>query len=377
MKKIFLPFSLLFCTWFSVKAQDATLLYDEGVKLKEQNKSAAAAEKFKQAIQLKAGYTEALYELGWCRNDLKDYKGAIEVLRQALPVWNTVPKLFFELGYAHEKTGSTDSAVFYYNKCLELKPDYTNAFKQLGYIAYQNDDNAGALKHFIKYESLVKSPITDYVFWYRKGFMQNALKDYSAAKTTLLKSLVYKTDYINTYLELGFSCSRLKENDEAIRYYTKAIEMDPKNHVGYNGIGEVYRDNIKNRPVAMEWYKKTLDINPSERKANYGVGYCLNSLGKYSEAIPYLKTAIVMESTYTAAFVELGYSFYSLGNYTDAMTNLDKAISLSPQNENSRYYKGLIYISKKDKANAERMVTELKSLNSKNAALLEEKVNKM
>jgi len=377
MKKIFFQLSFFFVTCFSVKAQDATLLYNEGVKLKDQKKSAAAAEKFKQAIQLKAGYTEAFYELGWCRNDLKDYKGAIEVLRQALAVWKTVPKLFFELGFAHEKTENTDSAVFYYNKCLELKPDYTNAFKQLGYIAYQNDDNAGALKHFIKYESLVKDPITDYLFWYRKGFVQNALKDYSAAKISLLKSLEYKTNYINTYLELGFSASRRKENDEAISYYKKAIEMDPKNHVGYNGIGEVYRDNIKDRTVAIEWYKKTLDINPSERKANYGVGYCLNSQGKYTEAIPYLKTAIVMESTYTAAFVELGYSFYGLGNYTDAMTNFDKAISLNPQNENSRYYKGLIYISKKDKANAQRMVTELKSLSSKNAALLEEKVNKM
>jgi len=33
--------------------------------------------------------------------------------------------------------------------------------------------------------------------------------------------------------------------------------------------GEVYRDNKKDRPEAMAWYKKTLTLNPDERKANY------------------------------------------------------------------------------------------------------------
>lgn len=84
-----------------------------------------------------------------------------------------------------------------------------------------------------------------------------------------------------------------------------------------------------------------------------------------------------MEATYTAAYVELGYSYYMTGNNADAMTNLNKAISLNPKNENSRYYKGLIYINQKDKINALKMVEELKLLNSKNAVLLQASVDKM
>ncbi len=377
MRKLFflLPLFIGLCT--IAEAQDARALYEEGVKLKDQKKTAAAAEKFKQAIELRPGYTEALYELGWCRNDGKDYKAAIEVLRQVMPVWSDVYKANFELGYAFEKTSDSDSALFYYNRCIEINPDNANVYKQLGNIAYQNDENEEALKNYMLYEERVKVPITDYLHWYRKGFLKNALKDYASAKPSLLKSLEFKTDYINTYLELGFSCARLKEDEQAIGYYKKAIEMDPKSHIGYNGIGEVYRDNKKDRVTAMEWYKKTLGINPRERKANFGMGYCLNSEGKYSEAIPYLKVAIEMEKTYTAAYVELGYSYYRAGSNTEAMSYLKEAVKLNPQNENSRYYMGLIYINQKDKTNAQRMVDELKLIGSKNTASLQEKVNKM
>ena len=368
---------LLFYASFRVVAQDAITLYQEGLQLKEQKKMKEASEKFKQAAQQKKDYTEALYELGWCRNDLKDYAGAIQALRQAMPLMRDTYKTNFELGYAFEKTGSFDSAIYYYNRCLLINSSNASVHKQLGYVAYQQEDYPKAMEHFVNYEKVVKTPVSDYLYWYRKGFMQNAEKNYTGSKSSLQKSLEFKADYLNTHLELGFACKNLKESDDAISWYNKAIAIDPKSHIPYNGIGEVYRDNIKDMDMAMRWYQKALDINPNERKANYGKGYCLNSKGSYNEAIPYLRKAIEMEDTYTAAYVELGYSYYKTGNIVDAMTNYNYAIALSPKNENSRYYKGLIYISQKDKANARKMVDELKSLNSKNAASLEERVNKM
>jgi superkiller protein 3 len=377
MRIVFLLGVYLLGISFSSKSQEPTALYQDGVRFKEQKKITEAVDKFTQAIQLQPGYTEALYELGWCRNDLKDYKGALEALRQTLPAWNNIPKVFFEMGYALEKTGFTDSAIISYNKCLSIKPDYSLAFKQLGYIYYQKSEMNSAVENFAKYEANAKSPITDYLFWYRKGFCLNALKKYTEAKPALQKSLEFKSDYANTLLELGFACSRSIEEDQAIVYYNKAIELDPKSHIGYNGIAEVYRDYKKDITLAMVWYQKTLSMNAGERKANFGMGYCLNSNSKFSDAVPYLKKAIEKEDTYTAAYVELGYSYYKLANYTDAMSNLDRALYLNPQNETSRYYKTLIYISQSDRVNAQKMVEELRTLNSKHTATLQEQVNKM
>jgi tetratricopeptide (TPR) repeat protein len=283
--------------------------------------------------------------------------------------------VYFELAYAFEKSGKTDSAISEYHRCLELKPDYASAFKQLGYIAYNKGDNNEALEQFKKFEGASKQEIKDYLYWYRKGFLLNAVKDYTGAKTALHQSLVYKNDYSSTYLELGFAATKLKQDEEAINHYKKAIEIDPKSHIPYNGIAEVYRDNKRDMAEAMTWYRKTLDMNPGERKANFGMGYCHNATGKYNEAIAYLKKAIEKEPDYTAAYVELGYSYYKIGKYPDAIDHLNKAISLNPKNENARYYATLVYIVLKNKAMAQKMVDELKELSSKHVSDLQAKVN--
>jgi tetratricopeptide (TPR) repeat protein len=375
MKTYLLPAIICMAVAGPVAAQDATALYDEGVKLKKAGKSAEAIKKFEQAVELKPDYTAATYEMGWCLNDVKKYDAAIVSLRKVRSVWPPTAKVFFELGYAFEKTLQYDSAIASYNQCLEVNPTYRAVNKQLGYIAYTREQNEKALEYFGKYEDIVKDSITDYLYWYRKGFCFNATKNYANALPALEKSMRYKTDYINTYLELGFASSRLKRDDDAIAYYKKAIEIDPKYHVGYNGIGEVYRDYKKDMNEAMNWYKKTLAVVANERKACFGMGYCLNNQSKYSEAIPYLRTAIEKEQTYTAAYVELGYAYYKTGMASDAIINLNKAISLNPANENSRYYLTLLYVDKKDKAKAQQMVDELKKLSSKHVATLQPKVN--
>lgn len=375
MKKI--SSIILFFTALAANGQDATTLYNEGVALKDAKKSKEALEKFKAAIALKPDYTAAFYEMGWCQNDTRNYDGAMASLRKARTVWSSIPKVHFELGYAFEKLNLLDSAIQSYNKCLFYKADYSLAFKQLGVIAYSKDDYVTALDYFAKYEAATKNPITDYMYWYRKGFMNNAQKNYDGAKIALLRSLENKKDYANTYLELGFAASRLKQGDEAINYFNQAAALEPASHVPYNGIGEVYRDVKKDIDKAIEWYKKSLTVKKDERKACFGLGYCYNSKGQFTEAIPYLKKAIEQEATYTAAYVELGYSYYRTNNNIQAATNYKKALQLNPTNENARYYMGLMYIDEKNKAKAQQMVDELKELNSKNAASLQEKVNKM
>ena len=377
MKCKVLLISFLLAITSSSFAQTAKELYEEGLQLRKDGKSKEAIERFKRAIVLKPDYTDALYEMSWCQNETKDYSGAIQSLRKVRQEWSAVAKVHFELGYAFEKSSQNDSATASYKRCLAINNEYSLAWKQLGLMAYQADDAKTALEHFAKYEAAAKNPITDYLYWYRKGFCYNGIKDFNNAKTALFKSLEYKKDYLNTYLELGFACSRLKEDEIAISYYKKAIEIDPKSHIPYNGIGEVYRDNKKDFAEAMLWYQKVLSMNPNERKANFGIGYCLNATGKFEDAINYLKRAIENEKDYVAAFVELGYSCHKTGRNTEALTSLNKAISLSPKNENARYYACLVYISMSDKSNAQRMVDELKVLSSRHAAGLQEKVNKM
>jgi tetratricopeptide (TPR) repeat protein len=359
-------------------AQDAEKLYKEGLQLKTDKKTALALENFKKAVALKTGYTDAQYEMGWCYNDLANYKEAIIILKEVRKSWSTIPKVYFELGYALAKDKQYDSAKLAFYKCLDLKPSYSDVYKQMAYLEYERSNYIEALVFFNKQLAISPDGGKNYIFWYRKGFCENAQKQYEPAIVSLQNALLYKPTYTNTYLELGFAKTKLKnDNYGAIAYFKEAIKLEPKNHISYNGIAEVYRDNIKNCDSALYWYDLTLGINLRERKANYGIAYCLNGKGQYKDAIPYLNTAVKEEPTYNAAFVELGYSHYKLQNWTDAEVNLKKAIQLAPDNHNAHYYLCTMYIAQKRKDDALREVEELNRLNSKYAVDLKVKILKL
>ncbi len=370
---------LFFCLFLfpaQVFSQNAAEIYEQGLTLKKNKKTKEALVKFQEALKLNPSYYQAQYEIGWCYNDLQNYAAAITALRSVRKEMSTIAKLYFELGYAFEKSAQYDSARANYEKCKSLKPDYSNINKRIGYCYYSQDKHELALSKFIEHSNQ-KAVDSDYVYWYRRGYTENALKKFEDAIKSLTYSKLYKDDYLNTYLELGFANSKLKQDEVAIGYFNKAMELDPKSHVPYNGIAEIYRDNKKDMIKAMEWYQKTLTLKPNERKACFGIGYCLNSQQKYAEAVSYLTKAIEQENIYTAAYVELGYSYYKLGKNTEAETHFLKAISLNPSNENARFYLGYLYISQNNKQKAQQMANELKSLNSKNAAPLQEKINKL
>lgn len=377
MKTTHLPLAIVLFMSVAAGAQEAAAVYNEGKSLREQGRKTEAIEHFKKAVSMDPGYVEARYELAWTQNDIKDYSNALVNLRQVRNAWPGTVKVYFELGYAFEKLALYDSAMAAYKMCIQIKPDYASAYRQLGYVHYQKKEEGLALDNFKKFEEYTKTPSKDYIYWYRKGFSCNAVKDYNAALIALQQSVDIKQDYLNTWLERGFALSRLKRDDEAIADYKKAIGIDPKSHIAYNGIGEVYRDNKKDNDQAIYWYQKALEVTPKERKACFGIGYCLNSQGKFSEAIPYLQQAIESEATYTAAYTELGYSFYKTSRLDDAVTQFRKAISLSPANENARYYLALLYIDQKDKAKATQVLDELKKLSSKHAASIQAKVDGM
>lgn len=360
-------------------AQTAESLYNEGVQLKKEQKIKEAIVKFKAALQLNPDYTHALYESAWCYNDIKEYDNALTNLNKAAITWTHTPKLFYERAYAYQMKEQYKEALDDYFKVRELNPDYTNINKKIGDIYYFEQKYSNAILYYEKQEQVSTATVlnADYLYWYRRGYTYNALKQYEKAIISLQKSVQLKNDYLSTYLELGFAYNKLKKTDEAITQFQQAVNLNPNDHVAYNGIAEVYRDNIKDCDKAIEWYNKTLKVKANERKANYGIGYCLNNKGNYTEAKFFLKAAIATEPTYTAAYSDLGYSEYMTGNNNEAIIQLNKALELNPQSANALYYKALVLIAQKDKQAATGVYEKLHTVHQAYAEKIKERLDKM
>ena len=356
-------------------AQTATQYYEEGIKLQDQDKHAEAIASFKKAIVKDPNYKEALYSAGWNSNEIKKYSDALAYLQKAKTLWPNEAKVYLELGYAYENLDKKTEAIDNYNKCLSIDDGYSLAYKYLGILYYDDYNYKNALTNINSYIEL-KPDTKDDDIYYRKGVSENELEQYNDALVSIKKANDLKPNNVKFLNELGYTYYMLKNTDDALRNYNKALSLDAKSTTALNGIADVSRKLKKETEEAIRLYRKTLEVNPKNTKANYWIGWCYNELEKPSEAIPYLKKVIAEDDKYTSAYTELGYCDYSLKNYDEALVNFKKAMAIE-KTELGLYYTGLCYVEKKQKPDAVKMMNELKGMDSEYAEKLQKLIDKM
>lgn len=356
-------------------AKTALQYYDEGIDLQDKEKYVEALAAFKKAIAKNPNYKEALYSAGWTSNELKNYTESLTYLLKAKSLWPTEAKVYLELGYAYEKLNKKTDAIETYNKCLSIQHDYSLAYKYLGSLYYDDGNYKKALENlesYIEYEPDTR----DADVYYRKGVSENELEKYNDALASLNKANELTPNNVKFINELAYSHYLLERTEDALKNYDKAFSIDPQSLTAANGRADVYRKLKKDPAQAIKLYAKALEINSKNIKANYWTGWCYNELGKYDEAIPYLKKVIELDDKYVSAYTELGYIDYALKNYDDALDHFKKAFAIE-KTALTLYYTGLCFIGKTDKASALKMVTDLKAMNSEYADDLQKLIDKM
>lgn len=369
---IFLFFVL---TTHIAAAQSATQHYNEGIKLQDQEKYSQALVSFKKAIAINPNYKEALYSAGWCSIELKKYNEALPYLQKAKILWPKEAKVFLEIGYASEMLGKKNDAIDNYNKCLSLNPGYALAYQYLSSLYFDEQEYKKALENFDSY-IIYEPDVTNYEIYYKKGYCENELGKYNEAIVSLNRANELNANDAKTYNELGYAYTKLKNADDAIKNFNKSLEINGKSFYATNGLGDVYKDLKKNVAEALKYYLRAVDIEPGNKKSNYWAGWCYNDMGKNNDAVPFLKKAIEADGKYVNAITELGYSDYALQNYDDALAQFKKAIAIE-KTDLSVYYSGLCYVGMKQKNDALKMYNDLKEMNSDYADKLKKKIDDM
>lgn len=86
--------------------------------------------------ELKYFKLRALYGIAKTQQDLGQYQEALTNYRKLLEVEPRFSQAFFNQAYIKQfKQNELDSAVYYYNKCVDVNPEYVDAWHNLG-LAY-------------------------------------------------------------------------------------------------------------------------------------------------------------------------------------------------------------------------------------------------
>ena len=202
----------------------------------DQEGNEAAVDLLSRSVEVDPSFVVAAYTLGVVHSSLGNRWKAAAQFRAATQLDPSYPEPYKALGdlYLSQPRRLFDQAVEAYNKAIELRPFYADAFVGLGDAKAAKSDTDGAIAAYQK--ALVYNPVNPRVH-------MSLGKIYYGEK-----GLYY----------------------EAVNAYKKAIELDPHSVDARMGLGEVYEEKGLYKE-ATEEYRRVIEIDGKHTGAMYNL----------------------------------------------------------------------------------------------------------
>ena len=243
--------------------------------------------------------------------------------------------LYNILGASNAGLMQFDTAIDCYKKAVSIKPDYAEAFYNMG----------NAMK--------------------RKG-------DLEAATDCYKKAIDIKPDYAEAIYNMGNAMKNNGDSEAAIDYYKKAISIKPDYAEALSNMGAALQDK-GDLEAAIDCYKKAISIKPDYAEALSNMGAALQDKGDLEAAIDCYKKAISIKPDYAEAYSGIGEAYLTTGDYAQSARFYETSIELRADNSDmlektqNMLLKTLYFLD--DKPRFYEHLDKLKNLGQKNAII--------
>ncbi len=144
----------------------------------------------------------------------------------------------------------------------------------------------------------------------------------------------------NQNYEMGLLLIEKKRFNQAIEYFSKAIELNPADGAPY-----FYRGEAKNKlnllNDAIEDYTDAMLQKLNMVDVFYKRGYCKFKLGDKSGALKDFTKYVSIDKHNPEAYYYKGLLEYEAKNYSVVIDDLNRAIELSPNHESAYFKRGM------------------------------------
>ena len=207
----------------------------------------------------------------------------------------------------------TDIVLAQLNKGKEKLEDAIKLNKDQEEYTAQNDAELAELK--AKYKTATEPE--------RKVINQEVKRNEEKFTATQLHA-----DGVNRY--------QLDDLDGAIKFFKKAIEIDPLYSAPWTGLGWIHFDR-RQYAEAIKCFQQAIDLYDQFAPSWNGLGCVYNYKGTdeknpahYQKAIEFCRRAIELDREYAAPWNNLGYAYDKLKDYDRAIECFKKGIELDP-----------------------------------------------
>ncbi|KAL7645009.1 UNVERIFIED_CONTAM: hypothetical protein RMT77_004833 [Armadillidium vulgare] len=239
---------------------------------------------YKQAISMRADYTQAYINRGDILIKMNKTKEAQEVYERALFYDSSNPDIYYNLGVVLLEQGRPQQALAYLDKALEMDPEHQQALLNSA-VLIQESGNAELRP--LAYQRLLKlvqrDPQNERVY-FNLGMIAMDDQDYKSAEKWFRKAIELKDDFRSALFNLALLLTDDHRPLEAAPFLNQLVRHHPDHVKGLILLGDIYINNIKDLDAAEKCYERILSVDPSNVQGLHNLCVVYVERGELSRA---------------------------------------------------------------------------------------------
>jgi len=256
--------------------------------------------------------------------------------------------------------GDLSTAMAEYQKAIKMYPYFIEAYNNLGELYSLMGDNAMAISTYNRALDIARNHkilLNLGVVYYNSGNYSDALKYF-------LESLKERSDFHEGNYYTGLTYYNLKDYKNAERFLRAVLNKDKMHLKASYMLSHIYYE-WKRYSDVIEILKNIWSIADNKEFINKYYGFCCFHLGRYEEAVKYLRQAITLHPEYEKFKNYLESLTYEnkikeVGDIDKAITELESLMMKGNLNLRDVTRLSMLYIFKGENKKAEKIVTEYK-----------------
>ncbi|XP_017043176.1 cell division cycle protein 27 homolog [Drosophila ficusphila] len=191
-------------------------------------------------------------------------------------------------------------------------------------------------------QDLISQDKTSPVTWCVSGNCFSLQKEHETAIKFFKRAVQVDPDFVYSYTLLGHELVLTEEFDKAMDYFRAAVVRDPRHYNAWFGIGTIYSKQEKYE-LAETHYVKALKINPQNSVILVHIGAMQFYMKKKDLSLQTLNTAATLDPKNPLTRFHRGSIYFSLGKYQEALRELEELKEIVPKESVVFYLIGKIH----------------------------------
>jgi len=198
----------------------------------------------------------------------------------------------------------------------------------------------------------------------KRGMAHVSMRNYEQAVIDYTKAIELDPNYVEPYHNRSIVHLLMDNYGQALLDCNKAIELAPDFVPAYINRG-ITHTGLRQYELGIEDYNHTLELAPDNAFTYYNRANTYLWTGNYKDAITDFSQTIYLDNKFVAAFVNRGVAHTEMGNYDLAIIDYDQAIKLNPSYSQAYYNRAYAYRKLGENEAAIVDYTKVIELNSK------------